>query len=371
MADPSLAPEARIRHFLDRGSWRDHVYRHYQIYVQSVEDGKPVPCPYPNSGCDIRLDSAKQLEFHLLDVHCPDFIKESSILEVAEDEDVTSPKKKRKRSIETPETEIKTEHECYFIDQTSEITRRHQSKSTAITPEGSVDPIRNHHEHDSLEEETAHFECLSSQPSLIYNDSLQMLPVSVPELLTYNSLPELLAPSDSTESTPDTSRTPGSDVQPFDLSEFITFSPTPEPERPASPLVANDGKGLPIDDITPATYDDRSDFQNTDWLLLNNLKEWDPENDCPRAAVQLSDRDTSLDEITVDTASVLHPKFSPEAQPESCITVQPRTNIPVRIKLRTKGQGTTEEALVGDETVRARKTRIKIIRSGTRKATIS
>lgn len=69
-----------------------------------------------------------------------------------------------------------------------------------MTPDDSVPPIRNCHEHDLLEDETTHFEC-----------------------------PVLLAPSDSTESTPDTSRTPESDVQPFDLSEFITFSPTPEP----------------------------------------------------------------------------------------------------------------------------------------------
>ncbi|KND89402.1 hypothetical protein TOPH_06078, partial [Tolypocladium ophioglossoides CBS 100239] len=349
MADLSLAPEVRLRQFLDRGSWRDHVYRHYQTYVQSVEDGKPAACPHPNSRGDIKFDSAKQLEFHLLDVHCPDFIKESSILEVLkEDEDVTSPKKKRQLSIETSATEIKTEPEYYFIDQTTEITRRHPSTVTStLFIQGSMSPTLNCHENALSEDKVAQIiEALSSQPSLMYDDNLQAPTIpTTTELLTYTSLPELLAPSEGKESTPDTTRSPASDVPLFDISEFINLSPTPEPELSVSHLAVNDSKEIPVD-TTLTTYDDPSDLQNTDWLLLNNLKEWDPENDYPRAAVQLSGCDTSLDEITVDTASVLHPKFSPEAQPESCITVQPRTTRPVRIKLRTKGQGTTEEALV-------------------------
>ncbi|KAH7250906.1 hypothetical protein BKA59DRAFT_369348, partial [Fusarium tricinctum] len=67
MSEPSLAPEIRLHQFLDRYSWRDHVYRHFQTYVQTVEAGKPAPCPHPHRQCDINLETAKQLEFHLLD----------------------------------------------------------------------------------------------------------------------------------------------------------------------------------------------------------------------------------------------------------------------------------------------------------------
>ncbi|KAK7398162.1 hypothetical protein QQX98_012469 [Neonectria punicea] len=126
MADSSLAPDVRLRQFLDKGSWRDHVHGHYKIHVRSVEDGKPTLCPHPNLRCDGGFDSAKHLEFHLLDVHCPDFVKESSVLEVlTPDDDVASPKKKRQRSVEATGNEMKAESEYYFVDETIETTRRH------------------------------------------------------------------------------------------------------------------------------------------------------------------------------------------------------------------------------------------------------
>ncbi|KDN70506.1 hypothetical protein CSUB01_07951 [Colletotrichum sublineola] len=81
MSDSSLEPEARLRHFLDRGSWKAHVQSHYETYVQSVDGGERMKCPHPGKHCSAPFDSVEHLKFHLLDAHCRDFTKESNILE--------------------------------------------------------------------------------------------------------------------------------------------------------------------------------------------------------------------------------------------------------------------------------------------------
>ena len=90
MADPSLLPEERLRQFLDRGPWKSHVHGHYEKYIQTIDDRRPVECPHPSMRCVSAFDSAKHLKFHLLDVHCPDFIKEPNKLEMLKEEDVES-----------------------------------------------------------------------------------------------------------------------------------------------------------------------------------------------------------------------------------------------------------------------------------------
>ncbi|KAK7422901.1 hypothetical protein QQZ08_009350 [Neonectria magnoliae] len=267
MADPSLAPDVRLRQFLDKGSWRDHVHGHYKIYVRSVEDGEPTVCPHPNLRCDGGFDSAKHLEFHLLGVHCPDFVEESSVLEVlTQDDDVTPPKKKRQRIVEATGNVMKAESECYFVDETIETIRRHLPSDASIK--------RGWSEYEAVQNVGA----LSSQPSPICSGKLetaQTPPVPALEHLTYTSLPELLASSDSTESTPGITWSGDSDINPFDLSEFMAFPPTPKPELSASPSAACDSQGMLVDNISLMVHDDPSGSQNTRLLSSDNSKDGD------------------------------------------------------------------------------------------------
>lgn len=378
MAQSSLAPEVRLHQFLDRYSWRDHVYRHFQSYAQDVEDGKLASCPHPHRRCNTKLESAKQLEFHLLDVHCPEFIMESSILGVPkEDEDVTSPRKKRQLSVDTPASEMKTEAELQFIDQTTEIMQRHTSKiPSAPVLQGFISPILGCHDNALPEDEAAEdIEASSSQPLLTCDDSLQLTQLSLqvptvsnaPELLSYTTLPELVPPSEINESTPSTVRSPEADVPHFDISEFITFSPSPEPEVSASYLAANNSKEMLIDDAIITTCDDPPARPDIGLLSLHRKEGRDIEDDHPHPSLQYSSQNSSLDEIVVGMPPLHHRTSPPKSQSESCITGQARQPRPLRIKLRTKGQGTTKEHLAGDKSGRTRKQRIRIIRSGTKR----
>ncbi|KAL8396616.1 hypothetical protein RB594_003623 [Gaeumannomyces avenae] len=129
MADKSLAPEARLRQFLDRGPWKDHVHGHYERYIQTVDDEKSVTCPHPGIRCNTAFDSVKHLKFHLLDAHCRDFAKEPTSLEILEQKDdveSTPSKMQRKRSVELGGG-AKVEAEYHFVDETVQTARRHRS----------------------------------------------------------------------------------------------------------------------------------------------------------------------------------------------------------------------------------------------------
>lgn len=348
MADSSLEPDLRLRQFLDKYSWRDHVHGHYRVYVQSVEGGKLASCPHLNLRCDMEFDSTKHLEFHLLDVHCPDFIKESSVQEILkQDDDLTSPKKKRQRSGETTSNETKAESECSFVDETIETTRRHDPAGATVASSANGSPARSCHGRGWPKYEAAQkFDALFSQPSPKCDDR------PTPEHLTYTSPPELLAPTDGTESTPDTTWSGDSDIKPLGFSDFTTS---------ASASAANNSKGMSVDEPL-IIYDDPPENGNTGLLSSNNSKECDLMSD--RSDTSILSSPTAGDSVTKTTPSALPSNSTQSSQPSSCTTAQHDKNRRIRIKLRTKGHDVAKEAPAEHGPDRTRQTRTT--RSGTR-----
>ena len=104
----------------------------------------------------------------------------------------------------------------------------------------------------------------------------------------------------------DTVRSPKADVPLFDISEFITFSPSPEPEVSAFYLAVNNSKEMLIDDVIITTCDDLPSRLNIDWLSLHEKGGCDVEDDHPYPSVQHLSYNSSLDEIVVNTTPVLH-----------------------------------------------------------------
>ncbi|KAK7417674.1 hypothetical protein QQZ08_011560 [Neonectria magnoliae] len=296
---------------------------------------------------------SKTASLHRVLIHRNEFIVESSILDVPkEDEDVTSPRKRMQLSVDTPALGI-TDAEPQFIDQTTEIMQRHTSKiSSTPVLQDFMSPILGCHDNAQSEDEAVEdIEASSSQPSFTYDDRLQSTQFGLqaptvstaPEILSYTVLPELVSPSESKESTPNTARSPGPDVPQFDLSEFMTFSPSPEPEVSAAYLAVNNSKEMLIDDAIKTTCDDPPGRPDIGCLSLHKKEGRGVEDGPSHPSMHHSSHNSSLDDIVVDTTPVLHRTSSPKSQSESCITVQPRKPRPVRIKLRTKGQGTTKE----------------------------
>ncbi|EJT68122.1 hypothetical protein GGTG_14298, partial [Gaeumannomyces tritici R3-111a-1] len=142
MADKPLEPELRLRQFLDRGLWKDRVFDHYERYVQAVDDKTLVTCPHPSIRCGGAFDSVKHFEFYLLDAHCRDFVKESTSLELEENNDVkpAPAKRQRKRSAELDrEAKVDTYH---FVDETVQTACRHRVAAASLPSpfEGHVSP---------------------------------------------------------------------------------------------------------------------------------------------------------------------------------------------------------------------------------------
>ncbi|EJT76893.1 hypothetical protein GGTG_06807 [Gaeumannomyces tritici R3-111a-1] len=142
MADKPLEPELRLRQFLDRGLWKDRVFDHYERYVQAVDDKTLVTCPHPSIRCGGAFDSVKHFEFYFLDAHCRDFVKESTSLELEENNDVkpAPAKRQRKRSAELDrEAKVDTYH---FVDETVQTACRHRVAAASLPSpfEGHVSP---------------------------------------------------------------------------------------------------------------------------------------------------------------------------------------------------------------------------------------
>lgn len=129
MADPSLLPEERLRQYPDRGPWKDHGHHHYKQYIQTcLDEGKPPKCPHIGIRCVSAFNSAKQLKFHLLDVHCPDFIKEPTVLETPGEWDqeparLKLPRRSLKKDFAAGK-DVKWEY--HFIDETAETVHRNK-----------------------------------------------------------------------------------------------------------------------------------------------------------------------------------------------------------------------------------------------------
>ena len=65
LGDEMLPPDLRMRQFLDRSIWQDHVEQH----ISELSDCKPNVCPHPRAQCTEAFDSILKLTFHLQDVH--------------------------------------------------------------------------------------------------------------------------------------------------------------------------------------------------------------------------------------------------------------------------------------------------------------
>ncbi|KAL8296236.1 hypothetical protein RB600_001635 [Gaeumannomyces tritici] len=193
MADKSLAPELRLRQFLDRFPWKDHVSEHYEKYVQAADDQKPATCPHPSIRCDGAFDSVKHLKFHLLDAHCRDFAKESTSLELDEKDDVkpAPPKRQRKRSVKLGrEAKVDTYH---FLDETVQTARRHRTAAASLPSpfEGHVSPPGSCQTLDWSEEGGAgRCDVLLRSPSSLDNDGVDERPALIdPEIVLGQSPP--------------------------------------------------------------------------------------------------------------------------------------------------------------------------------------
>ncbi|KAI5861259.1 hypothetical protein GGS23DRAFT_612226 [Durotheca rogersii] len=67
--------------------------------------------------CDAAFDSVEHLKFHLLDMHCPDFVKEPNVLEILKQEDdvkSTSLRRRRKQAVEISAAEKGVKAEFQF-----------------------------------------------------------------------------------------------------------------------------------------------------------------------------------------------------------------------------------------------------------------
>ncbi|KAF4331586.1 hypothetical protein FBEOM_14660 [Fusarium beomiforme] len=223
------------------------------------------------------------------------------------------PRKKRQLSVDPAGSGTKTEAELHFINQTAEFTERH-ALNICSTPSFQGSSSLNHgfFENTLAEDEAVQrTQGLPNQPLLYQDDSLQASTIlNAIELLSYTSLPELLSSTEDKGTRSGTIRSPGADVPLFDISEFVTFSPTLEPAVSESHLAINHSQDVLVDDATLTTCDEQSAHLSTDWS----------ENDDAQAPVQDSSDGSLLDESIVDTNPALHQISSPKSEPMSCNT---------------------------------------------------
>lgn len=136
---------------------------------------------------------------------------------------------------------------------------------------------------------------------------------AAPESLSYTALPESLPPLESKEFTPNTVGSPKTEVPQFNVSDFIIFSPSPEPEVSAPYLAVNNSKEMLIDNAIIPTYDDSPARPDMDWLSLHKEEGRDAEDDHPYPPVQHPSQDPSRDEIVVDMLPLHRRTSSPKS----------------------------------------------------------
>jgi hypothetical protein len=79
LVNETLEPHDRIRQFLHRTKWLEHLQRHIEGLRKSERENKlmSVECPCPRPQCPKSFDCVLELEFHLQDIHGPDMPKQS------------------------------------------------------------------------------------------------------------------------------------------------------------------------------------------------------------------------------------------------------------------------------------------------------
>jgi hypothetical protein len=138
MANLSLPPAARLCQFLDKHTWQQHVYGHYNEYVQTVGDEKLIMCPHPGMHCNLAFDSVDQFRFHVLDWHCRDLIKAPSKWDApSHADDVQSTRSsKRARRAEPDARGANSETIYCFLDETVKMEDLYGSEEASMEPDG-------------------------------------------------------------------------------------------------------------------------------------------------------------------------------------------------------------------------------------------
>jgi hypothetical protein len=116
-----LSASARMRQFLDRPEWQDHLDQHNG----KLEVSEVPKCPHPRAQCGEAFKSAQELRFHLQDVHCVEptkGLKRSSV----EHEAGSKPFKVKRASGANPrssgtETDAYHKQEFKFIDDAAKM----------------------------------------------------------------------------------------------------------------------------------------------------------------------------------------------------------------------------------------------------------
>jgi len=136
-----LPASVRLKQFLNRGKWLDHIHKH----VSCLNAEKPLKCPHPQPYCATLFDSVKQLQFHLQDAHGIPFIRETVRSKRKRDESEDGLPVRRKRRLPGLKKEADTDEnmakwEYAFINSTIEKVGNHGSSSIKSSS-GSSTPL--------------------------------------------------------------------------------------------------------------------------------------------------------------------------------------------------------------------------------------
>lgn len=117
----SLPASVRLKQFLNRGRWLDHIHKH----TSRLDAEKSLKCPHPQPYCATLFDSVKQLQFHLQDAHGIPFIRETVRSKRKRDESEDGLAVQRKRRLpglksEPDSDENMVKREYAFINSTIE-----------------------------------------------------------------------------------------------------------------------------------------------------------------------------------------------------------------------------------------------------------
>lgn len=143
LTDKELPASVRLKQFLDRRRWLDHIHKH----ISCLDTEKSLKCPHPQPHCATLFDSVKQLQFHLQDAHGIPFMRETVRSKRKRDESEDGLPIQRKRRLPGHRTEADTDEDIIkrryaFINNTIENMHSHRpssSKSSSRTPLHGLD----------------------------------------------------------------------------------------------------------------------------------------------------------------------------------------------------------------------------------------
>jgi hypothetical protein len=79
MGNKSLPAVRRMRQYLNRNTWMDHISRCFDAkiiqHASIIDTDNMLNCDHPHPRCTVPFESAKKLRFHYEDIHCASFAK--------------------------------------------------------------------------------------------------------------------------------------------------------------------------------------------------------------------------------------------------------------------------------------------------------